>query len=127
VGERPSDQLARAGSLGKAAHDAILLFDNSKPCTRACRGCCWRTLKGDARNIVPAPYGFADVNSSEIVEAKLEPFRQLFSFESKLNAKSKTRQIVNRAIVGLTLNQDPGGVVHPGARQSPFFHGRAPI
>jgi hypothetical protein len=39
----------------------------------------------DSRNFVPAPDRFTDVNSSEIVEAKIERVPQLVSFEGKLD------------------------------------------
>ena len=75
-----------------------------------------RLFEGDSRNVVLAPDRFADVNSVEIVEAKVESVRQLVSFESKLDAKAETRKIVNGAMVhGLILNQELSGVVRPGA------------
>lgn len=75
-----------------------------------------RLFEGDSRDVFFSPDRFTDVNSSEIVEAKIESIRQLVSFESKLDAKTETGQIVNGAMVhGLTLNQDPSGVEHPGA------------
>ena len=52
-------------------------------------------LEGDSCNIVLAPDRFADVNGTEIVEAKIELVRQLLSFKSKLDAKAETRKIVN--------------------------------
>ena len=73
-------------------------------------------FEGDSRNIVLAPDRFTDVNSFEIVEAKIERVRQFLSFEGKLNTKAETCKIVNSAMVhGLILNQDLGGVVRPGA------------
>jgi len=73
-------------------------------------------LEGDSCNIVLAPDRFADVNSSEIVEAKIERVRQLISFEGKLNTKAETCKIVNSAMVhSLILHQDLSGVVRPGA------------
>lgn len=56
------------------------------------------------------------MNSSEIVEAKIERVRQLVSFEGKLDTKAETCEIVNGAVVhGLILNQNLGGVARPGA------------
>ena len=93
-----------------------LLFYDSELCPPVCGGHLRRLFEGDSRDVFFSPDRFTDVNSSEIVEAKIESIRQLVSFESKLDAKTETGQIVNGAMVhGLTLNQDPSGVEHPGA------------
>ena len=82
------------------------LFYNSELCPPACRGPSRWLLEGYSRNIVLAPDRFTDMNSSEIVEAKIERVRQLVSFEGKLNTKTETCKIVNGAMVhGLILNQ----------------------
>jgi hypothetical protein len=92
------------------------LFYNSELCPPAFRGALRGLLEGYSRNIVLAPDRFTDVNSSEIVEAKIERVRQFVSFEGKLNTKAETCKIVNSAMVhGLILNQDLSGVVRPGA------------
>jgi hypothetical protein len=100
-----------------------LLLYNSEFCPPACRGLLRWLFEGDSRNVVLAPDRFADVNSLEIVEAKIERVRQLISFESKLDAKAETRQIVDGAMVhGLILNQDLSGVIRLGALYSSVFH-----
>jgi hypothetical protein len=56
------------------------------------------------------------VNSSEVVEAKFEPVWQLLGFESKLDANTRTGEIVNGAMVnGRVLNQDPRWAISLGA------------
>jgi len=88
---------------------------NSELCPPASRRALRWPLEGDSRNIVLAPDRFTDVNSFEIVEAKIERVRQFVSFEGKLNTKAETCKIVNSAMVhGLILNQDLSGVVRPG-------------
>ena len=80
-------------------------------------------LEGDARNVVLAPDRLADVNGMEIVEAEIESVRQLFGFEGKLDAKAKTRNIVNQTRVdALILNHDLCGMVSPGTLYSSVFH-----
>ena len=80
-------------------------------------GGCWRwCFKDHSGNIVLAPDSFADVNSSEVVEAKFEPVWQLLGFESKLDANTRTGEIVNGAMVnGRVLNQDPRWAISLGA------------
>ena len=91
------------------------LFYNSELCPPASRRALRWPFEGDSRNIVLAPDRFTDVNSFEIVEAKIERVRQFLSFEGKLNTKAETCKIVNSAMVhGLILNQDLSGVVRPG-------------
>ena len=72
-----------------------LLFYNSELSPSTCRRFWQWPFEGDPRNVFLTPDRFADVNGAEIVEAKIEPVRQLLSFKSELDAKAETRKIVN--------------------------------
>jgi hypothetical protein len=81
----------------------------------------WR-FKDDTSNIVLAPDRFADVNRSEVVQAKFEIIRQLLGFKSKLDTNTKAGEIVNSAMVNCRpVNQDPCRVISLGALRSPVF------
>src|SRR5258708_36256140 len=81
----------------------------------------WR-LKDDTSKIVLAPDRSADVNRSEVVQAKFEIIRQLLGFKSELDTNTKAGEIVHSAMVNRRpLNQDPCRVISLGALRSPVF------
>lgn len=60
---------------------------------------------------------------AEVVEAEIHSLWQFLDLKSKLDADTKSRDVVHRAIVhGFPANEHPSGMADFGPLEPSFFH-----